>query len=63
MLDIDSYLRIPFLLILFLQKGRDVEGKIPHDLVQTHNYTTQNVGLEIPQGPKDDKSSRTEYIL
>lgn len=42
MLDIGSYLRISFLLILLLERGRGVEGKVLHDVIQMHDCTTQS---------------------
>ena len=54
MLDIDSCLRIPFLLILVLKRGGSMEGKISHDLSQTHTMTQRRehacIGLEISSG-------------
>lgn len=53
MLDIDSYLRIPSLLIWALNRGRGAEGgkKTPYDLTQTHMIIQHKVrahaGLEI----------------
>lgn len=56
MLDIDSYLRISLLLTLVLKRGRGAEGKITHDLTQTHTISQHRcvpmLDLRFPRGPK-----------
>lgn len=58
MLDIDSYLRMPFLLILVLKRGGCIEGKATHDLAQTpepspHDAESMHeLVLRFPPGPK-----------